>query len=1025
MSDSNERRENDDGRKDDKLQIDTMTVAQMREELKRRKLKVTGNKVDLVARLKAALVLDDQHEDEKDDNEPSSESDDEQDDDVQNGAGANSDRENDGRRKRSKFVPTFKDVEESIDAFNGDDGRNVESWIKEFEDLAELCEWNPIQKTIYAKRLLRGSARLFVKADGRKTWRAIKIALKTEFSLKVDSRAVHKELQRRKKKTDESYHEYCYKMAEIAARANVEKKAVIQYIIDGIDDEGYRKSVLYGAKSIRELKDKFDIYVEMRDKTKPKPNENKKKSLSGADCKDARRDAKRCYNCGDSSHLSIACPSKEQGTKCFGCNKYGHIAARCPESKDAKKKKDCNIVQSASGKCCKDVVINGVKLSAIIDSGSDISLMCEERHRRIGSPTLGNRTITFRGAGSVENATLGDTRLKVCIDMEIYDIVIHVVRDGVIPHGLLIGSDFLNQVEVFIKKGIVSISRIENDSVEVPEVYKIDVVQDDEIVDLSHVKDDDVKDEVKRLIGDYRPRKEKDVGIRMNIVVRDDIPVTQSARRLSALEKAEVEAQIRVWLEEEIIRPSYSDYASPIVLAKKKNGSTRICVDYRRLNEKIVKTRYPLPLIEDQLDLLQGAKVYSTLDLKNGFFHVAIEESSRKYTAFIIPNGHYKFLKMPFGLSTSPAYFQKYVNAVFHELTTKKIVAVYMDDVIIPSTNIRDGLSHLKLVLETAAKHGLSFNWKKCQLLKSRVNYLGYVIENGEITPSEEKTKAVKHFPTPTNVRALQGFLGLTGYFRKFIPRYAYMAGPLSDLLKDGTKFVFGKEQKHAFNQLKQALSGRPVLRLYCPTAETELHTDASALGFGAILLQRDNESRMFHPVYYASGKTTPTETKYDSYKLEILAIIKALKKFRVYLIGIPFTIVTDCKAFMQTMKKKDICAQVARWALFLEDFQYAIVHRPGTNMKHVDALSRHPLPAAMMIEECQESILAKLRRNQMEDERLRNIIEQVEKGRANGFTMMNGLLCKEIDGDTPIVVPKLMQTTIIRQIHEREFWKR
>jgi len=568
MSDSNERREDDDGRKNDKLQIDTMTVAQMKEELKRRKLKVTGNKVDLVARLKAALVLDDQHEDEKDDDESSSESDDEQDDDVQNCAGANSGREDDGRRKRSKFVPTFKDVEESIDTFNGDDGKNVESWIKEFEDLAELYEWNPIQKTIYAKRLLRGSARLFIKADGRKTWRAIKTALKTEFSLKVDSRAVHKELQRRKKKADESYYEYCYKMVEVAARANVEKKAVIQYIIDGIDDEGYRKSVLYGAKSIRELKDKFDIYVEMRDKTKPKPNENKKKSLSGADCKDVRRDAKRCYNCGDSSHLSMACPSKEQGTKCFGCNKYGHIAARCPESKDAKKKKDCNIVQSASGKCCKDVVINGVKLSAIVDSGSDISLMCEERHKQIGSPTLGNRTI--RGAGSVENATLGDTRLKVCIDMEIYDIVIHVVRDGVIPHGLLIGSDFLNQVEVFIKKGIVSISRIENDSVEVPEVYKIDVVQNDEIVDLSHVKDNDVKDEVKRLIGDYRPQKEKDVGIRMNIVVKDDIPVTQSARRLSALEKAEVEAQIRVWLEEEIIRPSYSDYASPIVLAKKK-----------------------------------------------------------------------------------------------------------------------------------------------------------------------------------------------------------------------------------------------------------------------------------------------------------------------------------------------------------------------------------------------------------------------------------------------------------------------
>lgn len=137
-----------------------------------------------------------------------------------------------------------------------------------------------------------------------------------------------------------------------------------------------------------------------------------------------------------------------------------------------------------------------------------------------------------------------------------------------------------------------------------------------------------------------------------------------------------------------------------------------VCLCYRRLNEKIVKNRYPLPLIEDQLDLLQGAKIYSTLDLKNGFFHVSIDEASRKYTAFVVPSGHYEFLKMPFGLCTSPAYFQKYINAVFRELTAAKIVAIYMDDLIIPSVDISEGLSRLELVLKTASEHGLSFNWK-------------------------------------------------------------------------------------------------------------------------------------------------------------------------------------------------------------------------------------------------------------------------------------------------------------------------
>lgn len=304
------------------------------------------------------------------------------------------------------------------------------------------------------------------------------------------------------------------------------------------------------------------------------------------------------------------------------------------------------------------------------------------------------------------------------------------------------------------------------------------------------------------------------------------------------------------------------------------------------------------------------------------------------------------------------------------------------------------------------------------------------MIEDGNISPSEEKTNAVKHFPKPTDVRSLQSFLGLTGFFRKYIPRYSYIARPLTDLLKDEVKFKFEKEQEHAFNQLKEALSNKPVLRLYCLTAETELHTDASALGFGAILVQRDSEDRicstqrrsnMFHPVYYASGKTTPAESKYDSYKLEVLAVVKALKKFRVYLIGISFTIVTDCKAFTQTMKKKNICAQVARWALFLENFKYTIVHRPGNNMRHVDALSRHPLPTSMIIRECEDSILARLRRNQLEDKELRNIRKQVEEQKTDEFVIVNGLLCKENNGDTPIVVPKLMQTSVIRHVHERD----
>lgn len=219
---------------------------------------------------------------------------------------------------------------------------------------------------------------------------------------------------------------------------------------------------------------------------------------------------------------------------------------------------------------------------------------------------------------------------------------------------------------------------------------------------------------------------------------------------------------------------------------------------------------------------------------------------------------------------------------------------------------------------------------------------------------------------------------------------------------------------------MKKLLSAQPILRIYCPGAETELHTDASSQGYGAILLQRDNEDRLFHPVYYASGKLSNSEAKFHSYELEVLAIIKALRKFRVYLIGIPFKIITDCKRFTQTIKKAEVCTRIARWALFIQDFRYTVEHRPGKNMQHVDALSRNTLPTSMLITECHDSILAKLRRNQADDADLTSIREQVKKNPTQEYVIEDGLLCKKVNGTTLIVVPKLMQSSIIRQIHER-----
>ncbi|GFU09303.1 retrovirus-related Pol polyprotein from transposon 17.6 [Trichonephila clavipes] len=500
-----------------------------------------------------------------------------------------------------------------------------------------------------------------------------------------------------------------------------------------------------------------------------------------------------------------------------------------------------------------------------------------------------------------------------------------------------------------------------------------------EELDLRHVENRQIKKELEKLIQDYKPEKTASTDVTMRIILKDEEPVCQHPRRLAFTERQEVNKQIEEWLNEGIIRPSSAEYASPIVMVKKKDGSSRMCIDYRKLNQKLVKDKFPLPIIEDVLDTLQEAKVYSTLDLRNGFFHVDVDEDCRNYTSFVVPDGQFEFNKVPFRLSTSPGVFQCYVSSIFRDLTRKGIVISYLDDLVIPAKNEQEG----------------------------------HIVESGTIKPSPTKTLAVRKFPEPTTIKQVQSFLGLTGYFRKYIKDYSKIAKPLSDLTRKENLFVFGIQQKEAFEKLKKIMSEGPILNLYKYGRKTELHTDACKQGYGAILLQEAEDGKL-HPVYYMSKKTNTAEEKYDSYELEVLAIINALKKFRVYLLGQHFKIVTDCSAFQKTMQKKELITRIARWALQLEEFDYEIEHRAGSRMKHIDALSRYPV---MMV--CNDTLTSKLKNAQEEDDNIQTLKSLLEKQESEEFFERNGILYKYLNGRELIVTPKAMQAELIKLIHE------
>ncbi|GBM53176.1 Retrovirus-related Pol polyprotein from transposon 17.6 [Araneus ventricosus] len=339
-----------------------------------------------------------------------------------------------------------------------------------------------------------------------------------------------------------------------------------------------------------------------------------------------------------------------------------------------------------------------------------------------------------------------------------------------------------------------------------------------------------------------------------------------------------------------------------------------------------------------------------------------------------------------------------------------------MDGFIIPVCDEIQGLEKLKQVLKVASEYGLEINFKKCQFLKRKIEFLGYAIEEGTIRPSPSKTTAVQNFPQPKNVKQMQSFLGLTGHFRKLGPGYSKTAKSLSDMLHNGVEFEFGPMHRQAFDRLKELLCQSPVLHIFQQGKPLELHTDASSHGFGAVLLQCSDDGQL-HRIHYMSMKMSPQQEKLPSYELAVLVIVEALKKFQNYPLGTKNKIVTDYDAFQKTMQKKDLTPKKARWALLLEEFEHDVIHSPNQQMKHVDTLSRY---AVCKITRSQSEITRKIATAQEDDKRLHLLKILVKKGFGDDYFIKENVLHLQDGGRELIVVPEAMVLEIIRRIHNK-----
>lgn len=445
--------------------------------------------------------------------------------------------------------------------------------------------------------------------------------------------------------------------------------------------------------------------------------------------------------------------------------------------------------------------------------------------------------------------------------------------------------------------------------------------------------------------------------IRHQIVTTDQAPIHVKQYRFPPIHKGEINKQTAALLENHIISPSLSPYNSPVWIVPKKpdshgNKRWRMVIDYRQLNEKTIGDAYPLPNILEILDQLGAAKYFSIFDLSSGFHQIPMEPEDAYKTAFSTPYGHYQFSRMPFGLKNAPATFQRLMDHVLAGLQGAEMF-VYLDDIVIYARSLQEHETKYRKLVKRLRTANLKLQPDKCEFLRKEIIYLGHSIGEDGVKPDPQKLQAVREFPPPRTARQIKQFLGLVGYYRRFVPSFSKLAKPLTDLLKKEASFLWDKKQQQSFEILRNHLLQEPILQ-YPDFAKTfNITTDASGIAVAAVLSQGPVGKDL--PIAYCSRLLNTAERNYSTIERELLAIVYGIKYFRPYVYGQEFNLLTDHKPLTWLKSIREPSSRLTKWALDLAEYNFRIIYKPGSANANVDALSRNP-PVIMAIKNSSDS---------------------------------------------------------------------